>query len=152
MTITAELIDLFESGHDMYANEGERPALTPTERAAIDRYNQTIDGYDDCFPLTKESLTDHMTDAGLPSTLRMIAEHFQMLETWREAIDKLYVDLRTGGRPDPGPHNTCLRLIESQGHKLTSMVTVTREAVCLALAGTAGPATADDGRVVVACM
>lgn len=149
MTITAELIDLFQNGHDMYPDAGERPELTPSERAAVDRYNHTIDGYDDCFPLTKEDITNHINDFDLPTTLGMIASHFRMLETWREAIDKLYVELSTDR---VGPHNTCLRLIEFQGHKLTGLVTLTRQVVCEALVGTGGPATAADGRVVVACM
>lgn len=144
MTITAELIAAFE--------DGGKPQLTPAERAAVDRYNHTIDGYDDCFPLTTEDIVGHVTDIDFPATLRMIDSHFRMLKTWREAIDKLYVDLRTESRPDLGPHATSIELITFEGNKLTSMVTLTRQAVCQFFVGTAGPETAADGRVIVAGM
>lgn len=143
MTITADLIAAYEDAG---------PRLTPTERASVDRYNHTIDGYADCFPLTTEDIASHLGEFGLPATLGMIDSHFRMLGTWREAIDTLYVDLRTGVSPEPGPHATSIELITFEGHTLTSMVTLTREAVCKAFVGTAGPETADDGRVVVAGM
>lgn len=121
-------------------HEFETAPFTDSERRALARYEQTIEGIPDCF--------DVLAQAGFSAEeLRQIPQYFVMLTDWHTALDTLYGALLN---PAEGPRFSVAgrRLLNEQITQWYRLLNVTRREACKALLGTAGPEPeVDAGRI-----
>jgi hypothetical protein len=138
VSITSDLIEAIEQGH--LTSEDPRPQLTPAERAAVDRYNQALEGIEDCLDVVGAAqFADHEKEFGRDAAVDYARAHFGWLDTWHTALDSLHAQLGLTGEQDGVLHSTSRRLLEGESNRFFHQLNLVRREVCAWLLGGAGP-------------